>query len=231
VSVARIETYFVPGPAGRLECFLKRPSVVAPGSTVAVICHPHPIFGGSMHNKVVHAAAEALAGLGMPVVRFNFRGVGRSAGRHDGGRGETDDLKVVLDDLAARFPGAPILAAGYSFGAWVALRVVRFPLPARLRPPAGAHPGRGRPPGADRPGPGLRGPASGRRRGPAGRRGGARVRRSPRGAGRSRRAGGPRTPPPAGSPRDVLMMVWYGVPQAASHRAALVTGIQRRRGA
>jgi alpha/beta superfamily hydrolase len=123
VSVARIETYFVPGPAGRLECFLKRPSVVAPGSTVAVICHPHPIFGGSMHNKVVHAAAEALAGLGMPVVRFNFRGVGRSAGRHDGGRGETDDLKVVLDDLAARFPGAPILAAGYSFGAWVALRV------------------------------------------------------------------------------------------------------------
>jgi alpha/beta superfamily hydrolase len=124
VSVARIETYFIHGPAGRLECFLKRPATgSAPGATVAVVCHPHPIFGGSMHSKVVHAAAEALAGLGMPVVRFNFRGVGRSAGAHDGGRGETADLEAVLDDVAARFPGAPILAAGYSFGAWVALRV------------------------------------------------------------------------------------------------------------
>lgn len=124
MTVARIETYFVAGPAGRLECFLKRPATgLVPGSAVAVVCHPHPIFGGSMHNKVVHAAAEALAGLGMPVVRFNFRGVGRSAGAHDGGRGETGDLQAVLDDIAARFPGAPILAAGYSFGAWVALRV------------------------------------------------------------------------------------------------------------
>lgn len=124
MTVARIETYFVPGPAGRLECFLKRPAHGgAPGAAVAVVCHPHPIFGGSMHNKVVHAAAEAFARLGMPVVRFNFRGVGRSAGAHDGGRGETGDLEAVLDDMAARFPHAPILAAGYSFGAWVALRV------------------------------------------------------------------------------------------------------------
>jgi alpha/beta superfamily hydrolase len=124
VTVARIETYFVAGPAGRLECFLKHPATrIAPGATVAVVCHPHPMFGGTMHNKVVHAAAEAFAGLGMPVVRFNFRGVGQSSGAHDGGRGETQDLVAVLDDVAARFPGAPILAAGYSFGAWVALRV------------------------------------------------------------------------------------------------------------
>jgi alpha/beta superfamily hydrolase len=123
VTVARIETYFVNGPAGRLECFLKRPASATAGTTAAIVCHPHPIFGGSMHSKVVHAAAEALAGLGLPVVRFNFRGVGRSAGAHDGGRGESDDLKAVLDDVAARFPGSPILAAGYSFGAWVALRV------------------------------------------------------------------------------------------------------------
>src|SRR5262245_31423328 len=91
VSAARIQTYFLDGPAGRLECFLKHPAGAPPGTTAAVVCHPHPMFGGSMHNKVVHAAAESLARLGLPVVRFNFRGVGRSAGAHDGGRGETDD--------------------------------------------------------------------------------------------------------------------------------------------
>lgn len=123
MTVPRIETFFIARPAGRLECFLKRPASLAPGTAAAVVCHPHPLFGGTMHNKVVHAAAEALAGLGLPVARFNFRGAGRSDGAHDGGRGETDDLRTVLDDLAARFPGAPILAAGYSFGAWVALRV------------------------------------------------------------------------------------------------------------
>jgi alpha/beta superfamily hydrolase len=128
VTVPRIETFFIAGPVGRLECFLKRPAAAAAGrieagTTVAVVCHPHPLFGGTMHNKVVHAAAEALAGLGMSVMRFNFRGAGRSAGAHDGGGGETDDLKAVLEDVAARFPGAPILAVGYSFGAWVALRV------------------------------------------------------------------------------------------------------------
>lgn len=120
---ARVETYFLPGPAGRLECFLKRPADAHASGPAAVVCHPHPLFGGTMHNKVVHAASEALVRLGLPVLRFNFRGAGRSAGAHDGGRGEQDDLRAVLDDLAARYPGAPLLVGGYSFGAFVGLGV------------------------------------------------------------------------------------------------------------
>ncbi|HKQ97615.1 MAG TPA: alpha/beta hydrolase [Candidatus Polarisedimenticolia bacterium] len=118
----RIETFMLPGPAGRLECFLKTPSG-APARAAAVVCHPHPLFGGTLHNKVVHAAAEALVGLGLPALRFNFRGAGRSAGTHDAGRGESDDLRAVLDEAARRFPGAPLLIAGYSFGAYVGLGV------------------------------------------------------------------------------------------------------------
>jgi hypothetical protein len=119
----RIESFFLPGPAGRLECFLKHPAREAPGGAAAVVCHPHPLFGGTMHNKVVHAAAEALVDHGLPVLRFNFRGVGRSGGTHDAGRGEQDDLRAALDHLAGRYPGRPLVAAGYSFGAFVALRV------------------------------------------------------------------------------------------------------------
>src|SRR5262245_2084621 len=94
---ARIESLFLSGPAGRLEAVLKHPPSSDPApqdetsagpAAVAVVCHPHPLFGGTMHNKVVHAAAEALARRGLPTLRFNFRGVGRSAGRHDNGRGE-----------------------------------------------------------------------------------------------------------------------------------------------
>jgi alpha/beta superfamily hydrolase len=125
VTGARIESYFLHGPAGRLECFLKHPPAGGSGGAraAAVVCHPHPLFGGTMHNKVVHAAAEALVREGLPTVRFNFRGVGRSAGTHDAGRGEAADLGAVLDDLATRCPGLPIVAAGYSFGAWVGLGV------------------------------------------------------------------------------------------------------------
>ena len=130
--MTRIESFFVPGPDGRIECMLKRPDVpemagraatsTAPAAA-AVICHPHPLFGGTMHNKVVHAAAEAIVGAGLPVLRFNFRGVGGSGGKHDGGRGEQDDLKTVIDYLAGLYPGKPLLVAGYSFGAYVALHV------------------------------------------------------------------------------------------------------------
>jgi uncharacterized protein len=118
----RIETFFLTGPAGRLECMLKHardPQTTA----AAAICHPHPLFGGTMHNKVVHTAAEAMVDAGIPVLRFNFRGVGRSEGTHDSGKGELDDLTTALDHLSGRFPGRPLLAAGYSFGAYVALRV------------------------------------------------------------------------------------------------------------
>jgi alpha/beta superfamily hydrolase len=126
---ARIESLFLAGPAGRLEAVLKHPagpeSAAAgpPGGApraVAVVCHPHPLFGGTMHNKVVHAAAEAFVRRGFPTLRFNFRGVGRSAGRHDHGRGEQDDLRAGFRLLEERWPGLPILAAGYSFGSFVA---------------------------------------------------------------------------------------------------------------
>jgi alpha/beta superfamily hydrolase len=123
----RIETFFLHGPAGRLECTLKHPpddqAEGVPAPAAAIVCHPHPLFGGTFHNKVVHAAAEAIVRAGLPVMRFNFRGAGGSGGRHDGGNGEREDLRVVLDHLAARFPGRPLLVSGYSFGAYVGLRV------------------------------------------------------------------------------------------------------------
>jgi hypothetical protein len=121
----RIEPVFLDGPAGRIECMIKHPSggqASEPPPAAAVVCHPHPLFGGTMHNKVVHAAAGALSRAGLPVLRFNFRGVGLSEGRHDTGHGEQDDVRAVLDYLAGRFPAAPILVAGYSFGAFAGLK-------------------------------------------------------------------------------------------------------------
>jgi alpha/beta superfamily hydrolase len=104
-----------------LEAILWRP----PGSArlAALVCHPHPLFGGTMHNKVVYQAAKSLDSLGLPVLRFNFRGAGLSAGTHDRGGGEQEDVKAALDFLAAEFPGLPLLLAGFSFGSWVGLRV------------------------------------------------------------------------------------------------------------
>jgi alpha/beta superfamily hydrolase len=89
----------------------------------AVVCHPHPLFGGTMHNKVVYQAAKSLDALGIPVLRFNFRGAGTSSGTHDRGRGEQGDVKAAIDFLAQEFPGVPLLLAGFSFGSWVGLRV------------------------------------------------------------------------------------------------------------
>ncbi len=143
---ARIESFFIAGPAGRLEALLKHPgeSPTAAGNPVAVVCHPHPLFGGTMHNKVVHAAAEALVRRGLPTLRFNFRGVGRSAGRHDHGRGEQDDLRAALAVLEERYPARPIVAAGYSFGSFVALGVgcdhPRVAMLIGLAAPAGLFP-------------------------------------------------------------------------------------------
>ena len=114
--------FFLEGPAGRLEAILWTPSSVRPPLT-AVVCHPHPLFGGTMHNKVVYQTAKSLDGRGIPVLRFNFRGAGLSAGVHDRGQGEKDDVRAALDFLAGEFPGVPILLAGFSFGAWVGLRV------------------------------------------------------------------------------------------------------------
>jgi uncharacterized protein len=115
-------TVFIPGPAGRLEALLWTVPAAAP-PLAAVVCHPHPLFGGTMHNKVVYQAAKALHRRGIPVLRFNFRGAGQSEGEHDRGIGEQDDVRAALDYLAAEFPRTPILLAGFSFGSVVGLRV------------------------------------------------------------------------------------------------------------
>jgi len=116
---ARIRSFYLPGPAGRLETLLNAGS--ARPSHSAIVCHPHPLFGGSMHNKVVFHAMKALNGFGFPVLRFNFRGVGQSAGIHDEGRGEVDDVRSALDWLKREF-SLPIIFAGFSFGAATGLR-------------------------------------------------------------------------------------------------------------
>ena len=117
--------FFLEGPAGRLEAILWTPSASKGHRTplAAVVCHPHPLFGGTMHNKVIYQAAKSLDALGLPVLRFNFRGAGLSVGQHDRGNGEQDDVRSALDLLKQRFAGLPVLLAGFSFGAWVGLRV------------------------------------------------------------------------------------------------------------
>jgi alpha/beta superfamily hydrolase len=115
--------FFLEGPAGRLESILWTPVVAGTPPVAALVCHPHPLFGGTMHNKVVYQASKSLDSLGLPVLRFNFRGAGLSAGTHDRGRGEQDDVRAALDFLADEFPGVPLLLAGFSFGCWVGSRV------------------------------------------------------------------------------------------------------------
>ncbi len=108
-----------PGPAGILESLLDVPAT-APRA-VAVLAHPHPQYGGTMHTKAVYQAARALTRIGVAVVRFNFRGVGRSQGTFDEGVGERADFEAAVTFAAERFPGTPVWAAGMSFGAWIAL--------------------------------------------------------------------------------------------------------------
>jgi len=114
-----IRSFFLNGPAGRLEALLNVGERDA--RYCALVCHPHPLFGGTMHNKVVYHAMKALNGFGLPVLRFNFRGAGTSAGKHDEGRGETDDVRWALDWLHAEYK-LPILFTGFSFGAATGMR-------------------------------------------------------------------------------------------------------------
>ena len=114
---------FLEGPAGRLEAILWKPVDAKRPPLAALVCHPHPLFGGTMHNKVVYNTAKSLDALGLPVLRFNFRGAGLSAGEHDRGHGEKDDVRTALNFLGSEFPATPLLLAGFSFGAWVGLRV------------------------------------------------------------------------------------------------------------
>lgn len=116
------------GPAGPLEVLLDAPAdaddVATPGVRAAcVFAHAHPLYQGTMHTKAVYQASKALARIGVPSLRFNFRGVGSSKGTHDGGPGEMDDYRAALDFMSGRYPGTPLWAAGFSFGSWVAWNV------------------------------------------------------------------------------------------------------------
>jgi len=114
-----IRSLFLTGPAGRLEALLNAGS---PNATqAAVVCHPHPLYGGTLHNKVVFHAMKALNRFGFPVLRFNFRGTGMSEGEHDNGVGEVEDVRAALDWLEREFT-LPVILAGFSFGAAVGLR-------------------------------------------------------------------------------------------------------------
>jgi alpha/beta superfamily hydrolase len=116
----RIETYLLDGPAGHLEALLEAPEDREPREA-ALICHPHPRYGGTMHNKVVYRTARALRNRGSVVLRFNFRGVGSSQGQHAEGIGEIEDARAALDWLRNRYPGLPYTLAGFSFGSRVIL--------------------------------------------------------------------------------------------------------------
>jgi uncharacterized protein len=127
----RAEALLIDGPAGVLEALLEDPQLSA-AAGFAVVCHPHPLHGGSMHNKVVHTLARACQERGMPTLRFNYRGVGTSAGSYDEGRGETEDALAVVAAGRARWPKLALTLAGFSFGAMVSLRAAQVAAPARL---------------------------------------------------------------------------------------------------
>jgi uncharacterized protein len=114
-----IRSLFLEGPAGRLEALLNAGADNA--THAAVVCHPHPLFGGTLHNKVVFHTMKALNSFGFPVLRFNFRGTGLSQGEHDHGLGEVEDVRTALDWLDSEFH-LPLIFAGFSFGAAIGLR-------------------------------------------------------------------------------------------------------------
>jgi uncharacterized protein len=132
----RAERLLIEGPGGALQALLETP-VTGHGETLsvpafAVVCHPHPLFGGTMDNKVVYTVARAFEQLGAPAIRFNFRGVAASTGTYDQGRGEGDDALAVIEWGRQRFPGAPLWLAGFSFGGAVALRIAALAQPERV---------------------------------------------------------------------------------------------------
>ena len=117
------ERVLIEGAAGNIEAAVDFPA--APPRGIALVAHPHPLFGGSLDNKVAQTLARVFAELGYAALRPNFRGVGASAGVHDEGRGETDDMLAVLDYGRARFGDLPVALAGFSFGAFVQTRVAK----------------------------------------------------------------------------------------------------------
>jgi len=111
----------IPGPTGALEIKLDEVADRRPGAPVAVICHPHPLFGGTLTNKVVHTIARTFKGMGVATLRFNFRGVGHSEGHYDQGRGEQDDLLATVAWMREQYPDAPLWLGGFSFGSAIAM--------------------------------------------------------------------------------------------------------------
>jgi alpha/beta superfamily hydrolase len=118
----KIETHFIAGPAGRLEALLEEPEHGEP-EFGALVCHPHPLYGGTMHNKVVYRMARGLRKAGAVVMRFNFRGVNLSEGEHAHGVGEIEDARAALGFLRERYPELPWMLGGFSFGSRVAVRL------------------------------------------------------------------------------------------------------------
>ena len=118
----KIETLFVMGPAGRLEALLEEPEDGDPVEA-ALVCHPHPQHGGTMHNKVVYRVARGLRRAGCVVLRFNYRGVNLSEGKYDHGVGEVEDARAALSFLLSRYPTLPVTLAGFSFGSRIALKL------------------------------------------------------------------------------------------------------------
>jgi uncharacterized protein len=118
----KIESLFLEGPAGRLEALLEEPEDGEPREA-ALVCHPHPQHGGTMHNKVVYRIARGLRSAGAVVLRFNYRGVNLSEGEYAQGEGELEDARAALAYLRARYPGLPFTLAGFSFGSRIVLRL------------------------------------------------------------------------------------------------------------
>jgi len=118
----RIESLFIDGPSGKLEALLEEPEDQDPNRAV-LVCHPHPQFGGTMHNKVVYRIARALRRAGAVVLRFNYRGVNLSEGKYDNGVGEVEDARAALALLRSRYPGLPFSLAGFSFGSRIVLKL------------------------------------------------------------------------------------------------------------
>jgi alpha/beta superfamily hydrolase len=111
------EKFTLVGAAGNMECVLDLPGDAPRG--IALVAHPHPLYGGTMDNKVAQTLARTFVNLGYVAVRFNFRGVGASEGVHDHGHGETDDMEIMLAHVRAKFPGLPVALSGFSFGTFV----------------------------------------------------------------------------------------------------------------
>jgi len=114
---AQTQRFMLAGAAGTLECALDLPETAPRG--VALVAHPHPLFGGTMDNKVAQTLARAFVALGYAAARMNFRGVGKSDGTHDAGHGETDDMATLLAHMQQQYPGLPVALSGFSFGTFV----------------------------------------------------------------------------------------------------------------